>query len=120
MSYYVIVTWPESQELMEREGFEENCHLINDESGLDLYGSSAYFVDKDWLDAQCSSSKPEDDSVDPSICYGRDDLLAVAESIANEVGNIDIAEDLCEHMAKAGAEYLKYLKEGGTYSYTQY
>ena len=46
---FIVVTWPESQNLMDLEGFEENCHLINDESGLAQYGSSAYFVNEDWL-----------------------------------------------------------------------
>lgn len=39
---YVIVEWPDSQYLMEQEGFNENCHSVNDESG-------AYFVNKQWL-----------------------------------------------------------------------
>lgn len=46
---YEIVCWPESQDLMCYEGFDENCELINSESGLDLYGSSAYYVSKEWL-----------------------------------------------------------------------
>ena len=51
---FVIVTWPESQELEEYEGFKENCCLINDfdeEGGyswLDDYGSSTFFVDEEW------------------------------------------------------------------------
>ena len=49
MKRYVVITWPESQDLMDRDGFEENCHLINDDKGLDEYGSSAYFVDENWL-----------------------------------------------------------------------
>lgn len=44
-----IVCWPESQDLMMYEGFEENCELINSERGLDLYGSSAFYVNKEWL-----------------------------------------------------------------------
>ena len=40
---YVIVTWPESQELMDEEWFDE-CILINEEPLLDQVGSSAYFV----------------------------------------------------------------------------
>ena len=39
-----IVTWPESQLLMEHPDFENECLLINDEYGLDKYGSSAYWV----------------------------------------------------------------------------
>lgn len=44
-----VVTWPECQDLMCYEGFDENSELINSEKGLDLYGSSAYYVDEDWL-----------------------------------------------------------------------
>lgn len=43
MKKYVIITWPESQDLMEKKWWNE-CHLINDEHGLDKYGSSAFFV----------------------------------------------------------------------------
>lgn len=49
MKKYVVIIWPWSQNLMDREGFEENCHLVNDDKGVDEYGSSAYFVDEDWL-----------------------------------------------------------------------
>jgi len=41
---FTPVTWPESQELMELPGFEENALLINDEPLLEQYGSSAYLV----------------------------------------------------------------------------
>lgn len=47
---FEVVTWPESQELMEKEGFRQHCELINSEKGLDMYGSSAYLVDKEWLE----------------------------------------------------------------------
>lgn len=45
---YIVVTWPDVQELMEVEGFRKNSYLINDEKGMDDFGSSAYFVDKEW------------------------------------------------------------------------
>jgi hypothetical protein len=48
---YAVVTWPESQALMELEGFEENSYLVNDEKGMEDFGSSAYFVDEDWLNS---------------------------------------------------------------------
>ena len=38
---FVIITWPESQELMEEPWFEEEAILCNMPS---KYGSSAYFV----------------------------------------------------------------------------
>lgn len=47
---YTIVTFPDVQELMEIEGFDENSHLINDDPLLSKVGSSAYFVNSKWLD----------------------------------------------------------------------
>jgi hypothetical protein len=49
---YTIVTWPESQEIMEWEGFTENSELISDDETLALYGSSSYRVYTDWLQTQ--------------------------------------------------------------------
>lgn len=40
---YIIVTWPESQDFIGRA----HCHLINDDQGYLMYGSSAYFVRAD-------------------------------------------------------------------------
>lgn len=45
-----IVCWPDTQELMEREGFYEHSWLINDEYGLRRFGSSAYVVEESWLE----------------------------------------------------------------------
>lgn len=53
---YIVITWPDVQELFEVEGFRENSYLINDDKGIEDFGSSAYFVDKDWyldLDTEC-------------------------------------------------------------------
>ena len=46
---YEIVTWPEIQALMDLEGFRENAFLVNDEKGMEAFGSSAYFVSSEWL-----------------------------------------------------------------------
>ena len=40
---YYLVHWPESQELMDIEGFDEHSSLYFYESGAD-------FVEKDWYD----------------------------------------------------------------------
>lgn len=45
---YIVITWPDVQELFEVEGFRENSYLINDDKGIEDFGSSAYFVDKSW------------------------------------------------------------------------
>ena len=49
MEEYVVFQWPESQELMAMPEFEEHCYLISDDKGLDDFGPSAYFVEKEWL-----------------------------------------------------------------------
>lgn len=48
---YGIMVWPDSQELMEMQGRCEHTWLINDERGLDRFGSSAYVYDIDWYNA---------------------------------------------------------------------
>lgn len=47
---YVIVGWPEIQELMDKEGFEKYTALItpNDSVGI---GSSTYLVDREWFES---------------------------------------------------------------------
>ena len=46
MNKYVLVCWPESQNLMDENWFDE-CILMNDVAHLDDIGSSAYFVPED-------------------------------------------------------------------------
>lgn len=50
MDNYEIIGWPDIQEYMEEEGFEDNATLIepNDSMGI---GSSTYLVDREWLDS---------------------------------------------------------------------
>lgn len=67
----VIVCWPESQMLMEKEGFYDNCSLINSERGLEEYGSSAYLVDKDWYQ-KFINDELSDVVYDDSIIFGED------------------------------------------------
>lgn len=43
-----IVTWPESQYLLDMDDFTEHCWLINDSYGLNRFGSCAYVVEEDW------------------------------------------------------------------------
>ena len=47
---FEVVCWPESQMLMELDGFVENSNLIDDDKGLLEFGSSAYFVNRKWLE----------------------------------------------------------------------
>lgn len=45
---YIVIEFPESQYLFNIEDWKEHCHLINDDEGINKYGSSAYFVEEDW------------------------------------------------------------------------
>lgn len=45
---FIVVRWPDIQQLMGEQGFDENSHLINDDLGLKKFGSSSYFVNEDW------------------------------------------------------------------------
>ena len=47
---FEVVCWPESQMLMELDGFEENSYLVNDDRSLLELGSSAFFVNRKWLE----------------------------------------------------------------------
>lgn len=42
MEQYILVRWPESQELMDLPGFDANCYLA------DIEDSGAYFVLVEW------------------------------------------------------------------------
>lgn len=77
---YEIVCWPESQMLMEKEGFFDNCSLINSDRGLEEFGSSAYLVDKDWyqkfINGELSDAEYNDEDTEDmlDICYD-DDII---------------------------------------------
>lgn len=49
MKLYTPIEWPDVQELMVHRGFDENAYLIDDENGIKQFGSSAYFVNVEWL-----------------------------------------------------------------------
>lgn len=89
----IIVCWPESQELMELDGFRENCSLINGERGLDTYGSAAYLVDEDWYDEHSNDPFVEDnDDIDNDEDEEYDDdceLQTVTDWELIELGFLD-------------------------------
>lgn len=45
---FILVTWPDIQYYYDLDGWEDNSFLVNDENGLEQYGSSAYFLKKSW------------------------------------------------------------------------
>ena len=52
---YILVTWPDIQLLMDKEGFNENACLANDWVFVEAYGACAYFVYKEWY--KCNITK---------------------------------------------------------------
>ena len=50
MDEFIVVTWPEVQNLMGIEGFNDNSLLINDGILYEEYGDSAYMVRKHWFE----------------------------------------------------------------------
>ena len=44
----LITTWPRSQELSSKEGFEDHCTLLNDLETIITLGYNAYSVDEEW------------------------------------------------------------------------
>ena len=47
---FEVVCWPERQILMEIDGSAENSYIVNDDRGLLEFGSSAFFVNRKWLE----------------------------------------------------------------------
>jgi hypothetical protein len=50
MEDYVIIGWPEIQELMNEDDFEENSTLIEPNAAMGI-DDCTYLVDKEWLEA---------------------------------------------------------------------
>ena len=50
MEDYVIIGWPDIQDIMDQEGFKENATLIEPNDSMSI-GSSTYLVDKEWLES---------------------------------------------------------------------
>lgn len=44
----IVVPFPKSQILGNKDGFFEHCELINSDVGVNMYGACAYLVDEDW------------------------------------------------------------------------
>ena len=44
----IVVTFLESQNLCEYDGFLNNVELINSDKGIEMFGGDAYLVNEDW------------------------------------------------------------------------
>lgn len=57
MKEYIVLLWDEVQPLQDKEGFDSNSYLIENEKGLKDFGSGAYFVGKDWYERNVPRTK---------------------------------------------------------------
>ena len=64
---YIMIMWPESQMLMELPEWEDHCCLVNDDKGLDKFGSAAYFVEEDWYNQQKNKQQASDKPLSISV-----------------------------------------------------
>ena len=54
---YTVARWPQSQDLKDAEGFAENSNPVDDETGIRLFGPSAYRVNPGWLKKNGTKTK---------------------------------------------------------------
>lgn len=59
---YVLIQWPEIQEYMGEYGFDQWACLADSDEFVGMYGSSAYFVSKPWLDAVLKKRHEEEEA----------------------------------------------------------
>lgn len=60
MEDFEIIGWPDIQELMELEDFDENATLIEPNGALGI-DSSTYLVSKEWLESLEEEKEDETD-----------------------------------------------------------
>lgn len=57
MKEYIVLLCDEAQSLQDKEGFDSNSYLIEDEKGLKDFSSGAYFVNKNWYEKNMPRTK---------------------------------------------------------------
>lgn len=100
---FIVVTWPEVQELFELEGWRENSLPINDMPIYSQYGSSSYMVRESWLRKQ--EGKP---SIEETIS----NLESVIQQMEKDV---KYEKETCKKQVKEAKDaysdcYHKYAK----------
>lgn len=66
----VVVSFPNTQGLENKDGFLENVELINSDKGVELYGFGAYLVNKEWLGKVENGEIPEKKYSEKEIING--------------------------------------------------
>ena len=66
----VVVSFPNTENLENKDGFLENVELINSDKGVKLYGFGAYLVNKEWLEKVENGEIPEKKYSEEEIING--------------------------------------------------
>lgn len=77
---YVTITFPEVQTLFEKQGFDDNTYLINDEKGIKDFGPCAYFVKKEWLNKENAQIKNQEQTLLWTLYTILDELAVEGEA----------------------------------------
>ena len=112
--FIISIDVPEENkyEIYEKDG---NYYMMgleqNPDSDVDSWGSFIVdltpvksYIDKLLNDETILKQRAEE------VCYGREDLLQVAEVMANEYGNPSVGEELCGVMAEAAEKFLSKIR----------
>ena len=70
MAKQIVVEFPKSQLIEDKEGFLENVELINSDKGLELYGGGAYLVNEDWYNEVMKGNVPTREYTDEELVNG--------------------------------------------------
>jgi hypothetical protein len=98
---YYLVHWPESQELIEIEGFEEHSSLVIDEG-------ASYFVEKDWYD-DMFINKQKNFLVDEFCSLPIDKMTEVVGEMLNNLNGEQVArviEDAFDNLHEQAQEHV--------------
>lgn len=66
----VVVSYPMTQNLENKEGFFENVELINSDKGIELYGAGSYLVNEEWLEKVNNGVMPIKEYTEKDMMYG--------------------------------------------------
>lgn len=66
----IVVQFPNTQSLENKNGFLENVELINSDKGVSLYGGGAYLVNEDWYNKVMNNEITERNYTEKEIMNG--------------------------------------------------
>ena len=66
----VVVQYPNTLELENKDGFFDNVELINSDKGIAIYGAGSYLVNEEWLEKVNNGIIAEKEYTEKDMLYG--------------------------------------------------